>query len=446
MDGRKGLARRKKRERRKKQKEQRWLHGQLLGSLPSLRIECDEGVDLEIIQHAKGLRRWYHGLGLIGCCGNRQREEIDSLMAWRQGDDRIEARVMIEVLRGQLHSRLAEECSRRGIQYGVISRINTADRAIEIRVCSYTWRSGRNGGRIYLPRYNPEPRIAYTEHFLKRWLERVTGLGKQQRTYVGYWDLLGALHAPGRAFVMEDTDGDGKMVRIVASVLGASLPVGYAVVRDYHPPGGDRYALMITLLTEAMVEAPWTMDDPLWERLYHQFPLPDPASKGGPEDFTQEECGFFLGWQSVTEIKSMDVTESVRVGRAIWAASKQCYFNARAVVQRLDDYADASYVEGIACLDGGPPVEHAWVCRPDGTLIDPTVPRDGGVYFPALEFGGRAGIEEFLATPRGSGFEKRPFFFAFGRGGRKSPAINRAWEQGWAYHRERRPAAFASGV
>ncbi len=35
----------------------------------------------------------------------------------------------------------------------------------------------------------------------------------------------------------------------------------------------------ITLLTEAMVEAPWTMDDPFWERLYHQFPLPDPAKE-----------------------------------------------------------------------------------------------------------------------------------------------------------------------
>ena len=76
---------------------------------------------------------------------------------------------------------------------------------------------------------------------------------------------------------MEDTDGDREKVRIVASVLGTSLPVGYAVVREYHPPGGDRYALMVTLLTEAMVEAPWTVDDPVWERLCHLFPLPGPG-------------------------------------------------------------------------------------------------------------------------------------------------------------------------
>src|SRR5688500_15951577 len=119
MDGRKGLARRKKRERRKEQKEHRWRHGQVLWSLPSLRIEWDEGVHTEIIQHAKGLRRWYNGLGLIQCCDNRQQQAIHSLIAWRRGDNSIEAISLLEMLRGRLHSSLAEECLRRGIHYGV---------------------------------------------------------------------------------------------------------------------------------------------------------------------------------------------------------------------------------------------------------------------------------------------------------------------------------------
>ena len=76
--------------------------------------------------------------------------------------------------------------------------------------------------------------------------------------------------------------------------------------------------------------------------------------------------------------------------------------NALRVVQKLDDYADASYVEGVASLNGGPLIEHGWVCLSDGTVIDPTTPRRSGAYFPGLEFRGRAGIEEFLATPQGS--------------------------------------------
>ena len=103
-----------------------------------------------------------------------------------------------------------------------------------------------------------------------------------------------------------------------------------------------------------------------------------------PEKFTNEDLAFFQGWQPVTKVIGKDFEESARVGRLIGAIPKSCWRNALRVVQKLDEFADASYVEGIACLDGCPLIEHGWVCRSDGTVIDPTLPRRCGLYFPDL--------------------------------------------------------------
>ncbi len=161
-----------------------------------------------------------------------------------------------------------------------------------------------------------------------------------------------------------------------------------------------------------------------------------------PEEFTEEEQAFFQRWQPVTIVTRKDFEESARVGQMIGAVQKLCWYNARRVVQKLDDYKDASYVEGFACLNGGPAIEHSWVCRLDGTIIDPTLPRHGGAYFPGLEFVGRAGIEEFLSTPHGRACKKTPFLFAFGFAGRLSPGINKAWEESDAFLRKHYPEAF----
>jgi hypothetical protein len=162
----------------------------------------------------------------------------------------------------------------------------------------------------------------------------------------------------------------------------------------------------------------------------------------GPEEFTEEERAFFKGWQPVTHITGKDFEESARVGRAIAATPKNCWWNAYRVVQKLDAYADANYVEGIVCLDGGLLIEHGWVCHPDGIVIDPTLPGHTGAYFAGLEFKGRTGIEQFLSTPQGKACKKSPFFFAFGWGGRKSPGMNEAWRLSEAYEREHYPKAF----
>jgi hypothetical protein len=63
-------------------------------------------------------------------------------------------------------------------------------------------------------------------------------------------------------------------------------------------------------------------------------------------NYTPEEEAFFQGWQAMTRATEMDKAESRRVGRAIRVAVKQCWFNARKIVLKLPEYADASYVEG----------------------------------------------------------------------------------------------------
>jgi hypothetical protein len=77
-----------------------------------------------------------------------------------------------------------------------------------------------------------------------------------------------------------------------------------------------------------------------------------------PEKFTDEDLAFFRGWQPVTEVTGKDIEESARVDRVIKAIPKSCWRNALRVIQKLDDYAYASYVEGIACFDGCPLIEH----------------------------------------------------------------------------------------
>jgi hypothetical protein len=141
---------------------------------------------------------------------------------------------------------------------------------------------------------------------------------------------------------------------------------------------------------------------------------------------TQEEHEFVQGWQPTTAATVKDCAESVRVGRAIRAAMKQCWFNARKAILKLDDYANDSYMEGWAVI-GQMPIEHGWVVR-NGVIIDPTLPHREGVYFPGLEFRGRLGIEEFLMTPQGKKCKKEPFFFAFGWGGMDSPSFRRCYE------------------
>jgi hypothetical protein len=111
---------------------------------------------------------------------------------------------------------------------------------------------------------------------------------------------------------------------------------------------------------------------------------------------------------------------------------KQCWFNARKVVMKLAEYAEASYVEGWAVSPEGAIYEHGWVVR-DGKVIDTTLPDNDWVYSGGLEFKGRKEIEEFLQTPLGKKHKKDPFLYAFGWGGCESPGYMKAFENARAF-------------
>ena len=138
-----------------------------------------------------------------------------------------------------------------------------------------------------------------------------------------------------------------------------------------------------------------------------------------------ERAGFNARWAPATRPSGVAAAESARLARRIRAVPKQCWFNARRAVLRLDDYADAGYVEGLAVTRQGLIIEHGWVVRGE-LIVDLTLPGLVAAYFAGLEFPGRAGIADFLATPLGLGRERSPFFHAFGMFGRESPSFARA--------------------
>lgn len=127
-----------------------------------------------------------------------------------------------------------------------------------------------------------------------------------------------------------------------------------------------------------------------------------------------------------------NIPESERTKKLVNARPQQCYRNAFRVVSSLPDYAGATYVEGLAVLPGGFPLEHGWVER-DGEIIDPTLLDDGIAYFPGLRFQGQRGIAEALALPKPDyTTEDLPIFYRMGWGGNDSPEFRAARDRAMA--------------
>jgi hypothetical protein len=122
---------------------------------------------------------------------------------------------------------------------------------------------------------------------------------------------------------------------------------------------------------------------------------------------------------------SKDVNESRRVRKLVRGRAQQCYWNAFQVVQRIPEYSDAEYVEGMAVNDDGLAIEHGWVER-NGVIIDPTLPEDQLVYFPGLKFKGLHGLSEALRISKPEWSEDLPIFYRFGWGGVESPEFRSA--------------------
>ena len=130
--------------------------------------------------------------------------------------------------------------------------------------------------------------------------------------------------------------------------------------------------------------------------------------------------------------KNKNVAESERTRRLVRAKSKQCYLNAFRVIQEVEEYADADYVEGLAVIQGVIVIEHGWVEK-DGVVVDPTLPRDNLTYFPGLRFKGQWGLAEAMKIPKPSYSEHLPIFYRFGWGGIESPEFRAALVAAYRY-------------
>jgi hypothetical protein len=96
-----------------------------------------------------------------------------------------------------------------------------------------------------------------------------------------------------------------------------------------------------------------------------------------------------------------DIGQSKTLAKRVRSRAKQCFFNCWRVIERLEEYAEATYVEGLAVNRRSRLVlviEHAWI-EHQGVLLDPTLPERDLEYFPGLRFVGRNGLAEATALP-----------------------------------------------
>lgn len=123
-----------------------------------------------------------------------------------------------------------------------------------------------------------------------------------------------------------------------------------------------------------------------------------------------------------------DFEASRRAKRLISAVPTACWFNARRLIEVVDEFADAALIEGyVVSVEEGTYFEHGWVVH-RGMIIDPTLPDEDYEYFAGLEFIGRDSIATFDRVSLHDCRRTRddPFFHAFGWGGVESPHMTKA--------------------
>lgn len=125
---------------------------------------------------------------------------------------------------------------------------------------------------------------------------------------------------------------------------------------------------------------------------------------------------------------SKDIEASRRAKKLISSVPMACWFNARRLIEVVDEFADAALIEGyVFSAEEGTYFEHGWVVH-RGKIIDPTLPDEDYEYFAGLEFIGRESIAVFdrVSLQDSRRTREDPFFHAFGWGGQGSPSMKNA--------------------
>lgn len=123
--------------------------------------------------------------------------------------------------------------------------------------------------------------------------------------------------------------------------------------------------------------------------------------------------------------KNFELSLRLSKDKRIRAKKQQCYYNAFKALCYCEEYKKATYVEGFAvdCFQ----FEHGWI-EVDGMIVDPTLPRDGIVYFPGLRFEGLVEVSKAMHSIPKSTDEDFPIFYRFGWGGGESADFRSARE------------------
>lgn len=123
-----------------------------------------------------------------------------------------------------------------------------------------------------------------------------------------------------------------------------------------------------------------------------------------------------------------DFEASRRAKKLISSVPMACWFNARRLIEVVDEFSDAALIEGyVFSAEEGTYFEHGWVVH-RGKIIDPTLPDEDYEYFAGLEFIGRESIAVFdrVSLQDSRRTREDPFFHAFGWGGQGSPSMKNA--------------------
>jgi hypothetical protein len=123
---------------------------------------------------------------------------------------------------------------------------------------------------------------------------------------------------------------------------------------------------------------------------------------------------------SFAAAKNVPASLTLSKDKRVSMKARQCYYNCFQSIVHLREYRAATYVEGMAVIDGGLLIEHGWL-EIEGEIVDPTLPSDEAIYFPGLRFVGERGIAAAMRIAKPEWCEDLPFFYRFGWGGSDSP-------------------------
>jgi hypothetical protein len=263
-----------KRERREKRRLARHVQSQLRDDLPKLSITWDEGVAMTVQEQARRILNNYYNRKLIQFYKMYHYAMENGSRALLGCHDADAAFIAVEQIRMAIVPPLAESCLKAGYHHpceqGVYSWITPEARNINIRLSSLYGRT-INRIRTYTPRIAQD--LAYTKHFLDRWRERAVGGTQDARAYIGWWDLLGAIHAPGLRMSVRDAEDPRvrcRLMRVEVMHLHRLINIGYAACEavPFGESSLNEVLVFKTFLTDAMVTAPWTDSRTVPESLF----------------------------------------------------------------------------------------------------------------------------------------------------------------------------------